>query len=600
MTREPFASSNGAGHGREASDPSDPLDMDPAGPVSGSFARVLPESSETDKVLSLRPLSWLLFLRVLVLSVILAGILAANVFGAHQYNLEGPFAKTVFALIAVLYALSILAGLLAKWTGRFRAILYGIVGIDLLATTFGVHLAGGIQSGFTVLYMTLVVAAGLTDGRRGAAFAMASASLLVVAVSLLDRAGMLPLIAGQSSAGLHIGAAELARHLSVTLAALAAVTILTIHMVDQLQAAGREVQLQRRAFSDLAAHHEQVITSLATGLVSTDRQGVILTFNPKAEELLGTPVGKALGRRLEEVCPSLSRPIGIHRFELDRGDADLLSVELLVSRLTDSENTESGRIYLIRDRTEIERMEREVAEAERLAALGRFASGVAHEIRNPLASISGALELLRQTRPGNEDEARLTEIVLREVDRLDRLISEMLDLVRPNTNTKLELDWGEEIQETTSLARTDPRFTHVTISIEAPEPVMVFADQPRLRQVYWNLLTNALAVSPPNGIIHVTVSRDDAWAVLSVTDQGPGIDTEHIDRIFEPFFSTKSEGTGLGLAIVRQIIQDHGGKIQVESRPGWTRFTVRIPAQDPQDSETPQMRRAATIREPTL
>ena len=566
--------------------------------TSGVFARLSEPAAGDSSILSLRPLSWLLLLRVVVLSLILAGIFAANILGTRSWNLEGHFAKTVFSLIAGLYGLSILAGILARMLHRLRPLLYGILTVDLLATTFGIHLSGGAQSGLTVLYMILVVAAGLTDGRRGAAYAMALASMLLLSVSILDQMAVLPLIQGQPPPEKYMGTAELARHIAISLAALAAVTLLTVHMVDQLQQAGQEVRKQRRALSDLAHHHEQVIASLATGLVSTDENGVILTCNPKAGELLGLAPAAILEKKLREVAPDLDKPIGIHRFELKHTDADPVSVELVVSRLFDSLGQAAGTIYLLRDRSEIERMEKEVAEAERLAALGRFASGVAHEIRNPLASISGALELLRQSRPDDEEEARLTDIVLREVERLDRLISEMLDLVRPNVNTELELDWAEEIREASQLAFVDPKFTgDITLDVQANEPLLVMADQPRLRQVYWNLLTNALAASPPGGTVRVSLVREGTWAVLKVEDQGPGIPREHLDRLFEPFFSTKSEGTGLGLAIARQIVQDHGGSIQVESRPGATCFTVRLPIQD---SETPQMRRAATNREPTL
>ena len=573
------------------------MDAVAAAQASGVFARLAKPSVDDQSILSLRPISWLLFLRVVVLSLILAGILSANILGARSWNLEGPFAKTVFSLIGALYGLSILAGILAKKLRHLRPLLYAVLTVDLLATTFGIHLSGGVQSGFTVLYMILVVAAGLTDGRKGAAYAMALASVLLLSVSILDHLALIPLIQGQPPPGKHMDTARLARHIAISLAALAAVTLLTVHMADQIQKAGQEVRKQQRALSDLALHHEQVIASLATGLVSTDENGVILTCNPKAGELLGLTAAETLEKKLSEVAPELDKPIGMHRFELKRTGAKPVSVELVVSRLFDSLGQAAGTIYLLRDRTEIERMEREVAEAERLAALGRFASGVAHEIRNPLASISGALELLRQSRPEDEDEARLTDIVLREVDRLDRLISEMLDFVRPNVNTKLELDWAEEIKEASQLTFVDPKFQDVTLDVQADEPIIVMADQPRLRQVYWNLLNNALAASPPGGTVRVSLVREGPWAVLRVEDQGPGIPREHIDRLFEPFFSTKSEGTGLGLAIARQIVQDHGGSIHVESRPGATCFTVRIPVQDP---ETPQIRRAATNRDPTL
>ncbi len=538
--------------------------------------------------LSLRSFSWMLLFRVLLLSFVLVGIVVANVFGSKVWNFEGTFSKTILTLIAGLYGLSIVAGVTAKWVKSLLPLLYTVLGVDLLATTMAVHLSGGLFSGITVLYMVLVVTAGLTDGRRGAALTMAASSILFIGIVLADRAGLVPLIPGQNHAGSKVPLDVLTRNISITLAALAAVTVLTIHMADQLQQAGKELTKHRRAFDDLAAHHEQILNSLGTGLVSTDLQGTIVTYNPKAAQLLGIPPDRAVGRRLDDVAPQIVRPPGLHRLEIERPSGEPVPVELAVSILADAREQTAGTIYLIRDRTEMERMEREVAEAERLAALGRFASGVAHEIRNPLASISGALELLRHSRPEDEEEARLTDIVLREVDRLDHLITEMLDLVRPAIHTQMELDWSEDIRETTSLARTDPRMKNVEIRLDLSGPVVVMADQQRLRQVYWNLLTNAMAVSPADSAIHVSVTKEANWAVLRIEDQGPGIPKETLEKIFEPFFSTKSDGTGLGLAIARQIVIDHGGRISVESKPGRTVFTVQLPLLDlDQDSETP-------------
>jgi two-component system sensor histidine kinase PilS (NtrC family) len=243
------------------------------------------------------------------------------------------------------------------------------------------------------------------------------------------------------------------------------------------------------------------------------------------------------------------------------------------------------------DLTELRRMQLKVERAERLASIGRLAAGIAHEIRNPLASISGSMEMLKTSPGADEDSRQLMAIAVREVDRLNALITDLLDYARPKTEDRQRLDLGEHTSEIARAFNQEHR-SGITLVVDAPHGISVEAAAGQLRQVLWNLIRNAAEAMPSGGEIHVQVTKESAFAVLIVRDTGAGIPKTHFERIFEPFYSTKSGGTGLGLATVARIVDDHRGNIDVDSEPGrGTIFTVRFPAHAAH-SKTPLPRRA--------
>jgi signal transduction histidine kinase len=226
-------------------------------------------------------------------------------------------------------------------------------------------------------------------------------------------------------------------------------------------------------------------------------------------------------------------------------------------------------------------MEQTVKRSERMAAVGQLAATMAHEIRNPLASISGSIELLRGGARDDEDR-KLVDIVLREVERLNRLIGELLEFAKPRQPTRTRLDLGTPIRDALAVFGHERR-EEITLDVAAESPVWVEADATQVQQLVWNLLKNASEAMPAGGLIRVTLrleQRDgEATAVLRVTDQGRGVSPDLRERIFEPFFSTKTQGTGLGLAMVQRIAQDHGGTVEMTGNDGeGATFEVRLPA----------------------
>ena len=228
-------------------------------------------------------------------------------------------------------------------------------------------------------------------------------------------------------------------------------------------------------------------------------------------------------------------------------------------------------------------MEVTVQRSEQLAAVGRLAAGVAHEIRNPLAAISGSIELLAQTAQVEADKELMT-IVLREVERLNTLITELLEFARPRLLETHRLDMAATLAEMVRVFEHDKRLRETRVELRAPRPVWIEADPGQLRQVVWNLVRNAAEASDKSAAaIAVTVEAAGDEAILVVRDHGPGISAENRARIFEPFFSTKDGGTGLGLATVHRIVEAHRGAITVDSPTGGgAAFTVRLPLAGPE------------------
>jgi two-component system sensor histidine kinase PilS (NtrC family) len=252
-----------------------------------------------------------------------------------------------------------------------------------------------------------------------------------------------------------------------------------------------------------------------------------------------------------------------------------------VSPLRDQHDKVVGRVINFQDLTELRRLEAHARRTERMATVGQLAAGVAHEIRNPMASISGSIELLRQSPQASDDDRALMTIVNREVQRLNGLIGDLLDYANPRAKQPVDFDLASLVEETVQVARGDKNFTDVELTAEVRDkPLNIFADPAKLRQVVWNLVRNAADAANSGGNhVRVEARRDgDAGAIIVVADDGPGIPEHLVGRIFDPFVTTKQKGTGLGLATCHAIVVEHGGQIDVETEVSkGTRMVVTIP-----------------------
>ena len=348
--------------------------------------------------------------------------------------------------------------------------------------------------------------------------------------------------------------------------------------------------LVRRTLDEMRTYTRNVLESMANGLITVDRSLRIATYNPNALEILRKTKDELDGKLVSEILPLedeirqvLSDADSILEKEVKiNGDGKGKSfLALTVSPLKDQESSRPrGAVVILRDMTIIRELEQEVITSEKFAALGRLSAGVAHEIRNPLNSIKGFIQYFQKKLALEPEDYRYTDLMLTEVDRLNRVISKLLAYSKPR-EPRLTIRSAEEIVDhCVRVVEREARESGVEIIVEPSDPdlPLVMVDSDQMTQVFLNILINAIEATPSGEKVSIAlVGTHNGRLQVVTSDKGAGIPRENIDKLFDPFFSTKKKGTGLGLAIVKSIIEGHGGDIDVESEPGnGTKFIVTL------------------------
>ncbi len=544
--------------------PADSLIPSPAPPASDTPRRV----------------TRLLLLRTLVVTAVL-GLSLWILATAEQVPESAVWLQS--GIIAITYLTSIVFGVMLRRGFPPRQVVRPMQAADLAVTSLLIYATGGAESPYIFLYALSIVGAGALSYRGGAVVITLASISLLVGVSLLAWTQAFALPALSQVRPWEQSGVDLVRTLGINLAALIGVGALSFLFGDQLQRGVETLATTRKAAADLLTLHEDIVRSLASGLITIAPDGIILTANGAAADILGQPPALA-GQPVDQLMPGLSALIATGHGELRRADLQLaadLTVGVTVSPLRDVKNQVIGRVVNFQDLTELRRLEAQSRRSERLAMIGQLAAGIAHEIRNPLASISGSIELLRQGPSASDDDRTLMAIVHREVQRLNVLIGDLLGYTNPRPPQPVDFDLGVMVEETLQVARREQAFASVEMAFAVDRPLPLHADPAKLRQVLWNLLRNAADAAALGGRhVHVDARRGPDATTLVVSDDGPGIPADQIARIFDPFFTTKSKGTGLGLATCHAIVAEHGGHIDAASEPGkGTQMTVSLPRQ---------------------
>jgi two-component system sensor histidine kinase PilS (NtrC family) len=375
-----------------------------------------------------------------------------------------------------------------------------------------------------------------------------------------------------------------------------AVALLGGTLANSLRSAGAQLEQASTEIADLQAFNQDVIDSMPSGLVTADLALRILTFNRGAESITGVAATAAAGRDIADVLQlpqtvmaSIQNDLGTrgarrrHEFRYQTMDGrGELEIGLTATHL-ETPGGRAGLLFTFQDVTAIKKLERDAAIQQRLAAVGEMAAGIAHEIRNPLASMSGSIQILRQELPLSSEQEQLMDIVLRESERLNTTIRSFLAYARPQRFQIERFDLRRALNDTTLLLRNsaDVLEQH-QISVDVPPTELWYeADEGQIKQIVWNLATNGLRAMPRGGRLQLVgaVEPSTDSVVLTVSDEGIGIPAEELDRLFQPFHGTFAKGSGLGLAIVHRIVSDYSGEIRVSSQPGsGTTVSVRLPA----------------------
>jgi two-component system sensor histidine kinase PilS (NtrC family) len=531
-----------------------------------------------------RRVVYLILFRLVLISLVLGSTLV--LWWLSDVDLATRSSMVVYAIIATTYLLTIVYALAVNRAVDLTRLANIQLAIDLVTSALLMHVTGGAQSGYTFFFPLTIIAAAIVHFRTGVAVAGAAA-LLYSAVALLGWLELLPVPQGQAVLPWDATALELGRAMALNLAACAGVAVLASNLARQIQQTSASLASQRDVTANLYALHEDIVRSLSTGLLTVDQGGAVLTVNQAACDILGAPAHALVGRPLAAIMPGIEQALAEvgtrhapQRRDMVRtrpgGAEQVLAVS--VSQLRSNRDEVIGSVVNFQDLTEMRAMERQVRRAERLAVVGTLAAGVAHEIRNPLASISGSIELLRAAPQVDEDGRALMDIVTREVDRLNVLITDLLDYTNPQPRALAAFDLASLARETVQVFVQDRSLEGIQVTCEGLSALEITADPGRIRQVLWNLLRNAAEAARSRVVVRV--GRRDAMALLEISDDGPGIEPEHLERVFDPFFTTKSQGSGLGLATCHSIAREHGGNIQAENEPGGgCRFVVSLPLQ---------------------
>jgi len=509
-----------------------------------------------------------------------------------QFTVPGVFpVDPFFFLIGLTYGLSVVYLSMLKYVERHPWLVNAQLWIDVLLVSAFILVTGGIRSDFSSLYLLPIIAATIIRSRSGGlqVAALSACGYFAIVASQYVSVEQFPLWVAREP---DLPAVRFAQYVAATnVCGFVGVALLAGSLAEGLRSADARLVDASAAMADLRAFNAHVIDSLVSGLVTADAQWRVLTFNRAASTITGVSSEAALGRdarqllglppafseRLASAPPSRGRRADFAYATLDGRTIDL---GVTAGQLQFPDNT-AGHLFTFQDVTDVKRLERDAGRRERLAAVGEMAAGIAHEIRNPLASMSGSMQVLRAELSLKGEQAELMDIVLKESERLNSTIRSFLAYARPTRPTMARLDLAQVVAETARLLQNgdDVRPGHRVEVDVPPHPVWCETDDNQVRQVLWNLATNGLRAMSTGGRLRLSVTEPDTGGVeIEVQDQGCGIAPADLDRIFEPFHSTFERGTGLGLATVHRIVGDLLGTISVKSVVGQgTSMCVRLP-----------------------
>ncbi len=532
----------------------------------------------------------LMFFRVLIITV----LLVATVF----VQLRGPLGIAdvsligLYVLIIAIYLLTFFYALiLPRFTSVTIQAYIQSIG-DVLMITAIIYLTGGIESIFSFMFIWAIINASFILYRKGA-FLIASFAIIMygLVLDLQYYQYITPFYTRFEPPHYNLGSDVLYR-LLINMCAFYLVAYLSGYLSHQVEKTRQELQAKEIDLKRLEDLNENIVKSIDSGLMTMDLNGNLISCNPAAERITGYDFSQIRGQHYAGIFKGLKIPASDNPTNLPsaplplnytRPDGQVLHLEISVQALKNSMKVNWGRLLVLQDKTRIHEMEAEVQRIGKLAAAGEVAAGIAHEIRNPLASMSGSIQMLEDELQGKADLEPLMKIIRREMDRLQNIVSDFLLFARPKTGKPVRLNL---LKATSDIIhdfnrQLEPNEAAVTLMAQNCSDVFICFDPYQFEQVLWNLLLNARDAVREGGKITIALEPDGGepnLVRLIVSDTGQGIAEEDLPHIFDLFFTTKDRGTGLGLPIVSRILESAGGRIQVFSQPQiGTIFTAFLP-----------------------
>lgn len=523
------------------------------------------------------------------LLVIFLLLVASWFWQSGQLNLSFEnFPQGLFLVFLISVGLTIIYFFAFRFNKNYEWQIRSQLFLDALLVTWLVWRTGDITSPYITLFIVLISVSSIFLKGRETLFTALLCVLLFTGLSVLVAASVV------ASFGSMPETSRIVQIIGFHDVAFLVVGLLASKLADR-RASSEQLKKTAKTLANLRVLHERIVESIRSGLITTDLTGDIYTFNAAAAEITGYRASDMIGKSIFSLFGNIHLPIADslettemgespRRFETDVETPEnfIVRVGYNIAPLFSEAGKTTGLIITFQDLTEIRSMEESARRKDRMAAVGRVAAGLAHEIRNPLGAMRGAIQVLESTTPKETAQASLMEIILRESDRLNNIITNFLTYARPRVGNFHEIDVCEAIAETFTLLKHSPDVKeNLHLDIDLPSaPVFISADPTQLKQIFWNLARNAIQSMPDGGNLKVKLEKVAGSERVRILfeDSGCGMTASQVEQLFEPFSESTTGGTGLGLSIVYQIIRDHNGTINVRSLEGkGTTITIELP-----------------------
>ncbi len=530
---------------------------------------------------AVRRLRFLIVARVAVITLLLGSFYLFRIGGLRFLS------PTVFSFfIVTLYVLTIVYAVTLRYIKAPSSITlfaYVQIVVDVFTEIVLVYLSGGIESWFSFTFLLSIISASIVLNRRASYYAASLSSILYGLLIEFQYYYQIP-----TSIGIVFGSKDFLYNVFTHIMGFYLVAFLSGYLSERLLAATKTLQKKETYIDNLRALSKDVIESMPSGVFTTDLNWRIVTFNSTAQRITTRVPEEVIGKTPQDIfsfLKDIKEPWERIEGQIQHS-GETIHIGIRFSLLKNSVGTPIGMIGIFQDLTQVKAMETEMQKKEKWAFIGELSALIAHELRNPLASLKASIEMLQEKKVSEQHSEQLMSIALSEMDRLNGIITDFLIYAKPQQLSKDSFDLHKSLRDLCILLRSLKKDKgDIRISENFSGELFVTADSKQLQQVFLNLGINAVDAIAGAGEVAISTAMKDGVVEILFKDTGNGISKENIEKIFLPFFTTKEKGTGLGLAISQRVTEEHGGRIKVESHGIGTgaAFRVILPA----DSETP-------------
>lgn len=496
-----------------------------------------------------------------------------------QFKQTSPFQHgfyPIYAIIIITCLLTIIYAILFRWIKDAGLFAYLQIFGDILLITATVYITGSVESLLSFLYFLSIISASILLNRRGGFYTASASSIAYGFLVNLDFYRVLPTkykVILITDGG--YGRGDILATMTLNIIGFFTVAFLTGYLAERTVKVEKELEEKKIDFKKLEAMNKYIIENINSGILTIDANARITSFNKAAERITGYTLEEMYNKTIDTFFRDLLEDKD-HSIPPDEEDAAYFRIDTpfktkdgreLFLGLSVSPMKDGGYIMIFQDLTRLKNMEEQLHRSDRLHALGELAASLSHEVRNPLASISGSVQVLKESLQLNNDEQRLLDIVIREADRLNALVADFLLFAKPAVKM-VRVNLNDIISETLDMFKNSPESKNIDIRIELENGLFIQGDSRQLKQVFWNLFLNSSHAMPEGGKLKIEANHKPDFIEITVSDTGIGIPPDIIGKIFDPFFTTRDSGIGLGLAMAHRIIEGHHGKIEVKSKEG--------------------------------